>query len=570
MKFKIQPRPIRRTMVLLITLAMCTLAISMPAHAASLARAKTPKVERSYEWIRLTWKVPKGTKIRYEIRTADGRSKVRTQTVSRASKGKYKGRARVTIKGLTNSTKYSIKYRAIKGKRKSANKTLKATTTTRTPAAFKQRSIRIEPLVDGAKFSWDKTKWAKKYSVAIYPYFGDAPNSLKECQANSGCKLYSTSGSTITLTSAQLSTSTHSVSTSSGNWAYMRLFAQNGSKTRRAGETHFDPVKHQGWLPRPNTFMAQASPVTGESVTVASYNIHIPNDGKNTGNYTWAKRKGHVADSIITSVKSGASVIALQEASHTKKRNGASDSNERQFQELLSEIHARMGNRDLQLVDGAQINDGNWFPGQTWPQDTRIIYDSSRWEATTDPATPFLKTGTKVERDYRPAAWARLTSRSSQKSFCLASIHLNDSSQAIRNSQVATVIKNMNSGRFKSECASKPVVIAGDLNIYQNSRDGSRSRNEVREAFRKTGFHDTKSALVRKNLQYNSTPTGAQLSKSKTPFGLEHLQNGSLIDHILVRDGTGVSAFEVQLPPNKNWSQAGSDHLLIQATFGIG
>jgi endonuclease/exonuclease/phosphatase family metal-dependent hydrolase len=359
----------------------------------------------------------------------------------------------------------------------------------------------------------------------------------------------------VTLSAAQVAAA--GARAGSANHLYYRLRAVN--KTR-AGTVVRDWPYLQSVGVRP-----AAASTAGTALRVASFNVRTANavsDGR-----TWLRRAPLVAKTIVSR---NPGVVAVQElnphrADGQKLPVGTSL---RQTVSLLRALAAN-GAGKYRLVRTSPYGKPGVLEGT---QGARILYDSSRYsvvsrcpETSADgyysPSCTILlpiRAGDSG-KERRRAAYAVLQDRASGKRFYVVSAHLDArhsknltteaSLEALRGNQVKTALARVD----QLNTAHLPVVLAGDLNSWQNNKGGYRAHDTLVTA----GFYDTAAAATQVNIRY-TTMTDFARTVPSTTWGW-----GARLDVIAVKGIRGAQRFENVMKVTD--SNRASDHNMIVA-----
>ncbi|WP_375432120.1 hypothetical protein [uncultured Friedmanniella sp.] len=313
-------------------------------------------------------------------------------------------------------------------------------------------------------------------------------------------KIFTVAGTrrSVTLSAAQVRAAGAGLGT--GNHLYFRIYAVNGSTTR--AYPYLKAV-----MPK-----AAATTASGTSVRLASFNVRTARATSDKRN--WLKRAPDVARQIRDK---NPGVVALQELGPGRAdgKKGKTNGHTRQTVSLLNNLK-KVGAGKYRLVRTTPYVK----PGTTHnTQGARILYDSTRYRLAW--ACP-EKTGKKNystscslnlpllssdgESKRRSAAYALLENKRTGKRFWFASVHLDDRHSkskakekqynALRGRQMKAVYTRLAQVNTKK----RQVVVAGDVNSWQNNRVG----NAPHDYLVGQGFYDTAAARTRVRTQYTT------------------------------------------------------------------
>ena len=341
-------------------------------------------------------------------------------------------------------------------------------------------------------------------------------------------------------------------STGSANHLYFRLSAVNGSTTRAYPYL-------QAVLPK-----ATATKAKGSALRIASFNIRSAKLG---GSRQWLRRATDVAREIRNQ---NPGIVAVQELS-PGRADGKKASTTGSVRQTASLVHAMRsaGAGKYKLVRETPYIK----PGITHnTQGTRILYDTSRYSLISRCSD---KTGKrnysgscsmdlpKLSSDgrnaIRSAAYARFQDRRTGARMWVASVHLDSRHSSNRTKEHAyealraRQIQAVNARLAKLNTTGDKVVIAGDINTWQNNKGGYQAHDHMVRA----GFFDAANAQTRVNLQY---PT---INHFKTQLKPGANGFGSRIDAIMVKGSRGAKRFVNVMKPVD--SSRPSDHNMIVA-----
>ena len=362
----------------------------------------------------------------------------------------------------------------------------------------------------------------------------------------------------ITLSAAQVALA--GAPTASANHLYYRFRAVNHTSS---GTTVRD------WPYLQNVAVAPAAAPAGTALRVASFNVHTAT--ASTGVRPWSQRVSGVADTILSR---SPGVVALQELGigRADGTNLSTTGALTQDQSLVSTLHARGGTR-YQLV-----REGRYVPPGTAEaiQGARLLYDSSRyrlvsscadtapqasWSPSCTIALPLLPGDNGWLR--RHAAYAVFADRATGKQFFLASVHLDQRQstswaterryEQLRATQVKAVMTRLNT----LNTGHLPIVLAGDLNTWQNNQFGY----DAHDAMVAGGYYDTAAARSQVNVRFTTMNHFATTVPTSTTGW------GSRLDVITVKGATGAARFENVMRVTD--SNRPSDHNMVVADLRL-
>jgi endonuclease/exonuclease/phosphatase family metal-dependent hydrolase len=368
-------------------------------------------------------------------------------------------------------------------------------------------------------------------------------------------RVFSFSGArhSITLSAAQVASAGAAPAT--GNHLYFRLTAVN---TAGAGTAYRAYPKLQAGVPRP------VSPKSsGTVIRVGTFNVRT---AKATGDArTWLRRASDVAREISSH---NPGVVALQELGPGRAdgKNGTTTGTIRQTVSLQKALNGVGAGRYHLVRTTPYVKAGS----KHGTQGARILYDTSKFRLLSNcPDTTgksSYSTSCSVELPLRggdsqglrrSAAFAEFQNKSTGKRFFFASMHLDDRHStnvntekkynALRGAQAAAVYSRISHLNARGE----QVIVAGDLNSWQNNRGG----NAPHDYYVGKGFYDTAAAQSKINFQYSTINHFAK-TISPGPNGY-----GVAIDVIMVKGSQGARRFENVM--KRVDSSRPSDHNLV-------
>lgn len=379
--------------------------------------------------------------------------------------------------------------------------------------------------------------------------FSKTSTSMPRSGRNAKIFTVSKAKRSVTLSAAQMASAGAGVETA--HHLYFRVFAVNGTAVRAYPYL-------QAKMP-----LAVTPKAGGTAIRVGSYNVRTARASSDAR--SWLSRAPDVARQIRDR---NPGVVAIQELGPGRADGGTGTTSggPRQTTSLTSALHSVGAGRYRLVRTTPYVAPGR--PHGT--QGARILYDVSRYSLL---STCSDTTGTSsyssscslelpgVAGDspsrQRSAAYAEFRDRRTGKRFWLASVHLDErhstdlakerSYDALRGRQMAAVntkIRNLNS-------RGDQVVIAGDINSWQNSRGGYAPHDYLVSQ----GFYDTAAALTRVNTQYSTiNHFDTTLQPAAQGFGVR-------IDVIMVKGAKGSRRFENVT--NRVDASRPSDHNLV-------
>ena len=423
------------------------------------------------------------------------------------------------------------------------------------PAKVTAVSARPGPGVGQITFSW-KSSGKNTTSFVIET----ALTSFKAGDARlpdhgRGYKYFTVSGKkrSVTLSAAQVAAAGARVS--SANHLYYRFKAVH--KTAKGTATAKWP--YQQWVA-----VQPATPSSvGTPLRVASFNVRT---AKAAGP-SWASRAPLVASTIIAR---NPGVVALQELGPGRAdgKDGALAGAVRQTDSLVNALRAK-GVTKYQLVRSTSYVQ----PGlPTGTQGARILFDSTRyrqvstcaettagsaWSPSCSMSLP--KLSADAASTVRHAAYVTLADLATGTQFVVVSVHLDarhstkasteHTLEALRATQLAAVLKRVaavNPGNL-------PVVLAGDLNSWQNNQNGYRAHDALVSA----GYFDTAAAKATVNARW-TTYNGFATTIPANASGW-----GARLDVIAVKGISAAARFENVM--TRVQTHRASDHNMVVA-----
>jgi endonuclease/exonuclease/phosphatase family metal-dependent hydrolase len=335
----------------------------------------------------------------------------------------------------------------------------------------------------------------------------------------------------------------------SANHLYFRVSAVNGSATRAY-------PKLQAVLPK-----AAGPKASGTALRVGSFNVL---SAKAAGPQ-WLRRATDVAREIKGQ---NPGIVALQELGPGRAdgKDGTTTGTVRQTTSLVNAMRS-VGASKYRLVRQTSYVKPGTSHGS---QGTRILYDTTRYSLISKCSE---KTGTrsysntcsvelpKLAGDsrsvIRSAAYARFQDRRTGTRLWVASVHLdarhsgNLKKERVYEALRARQMKVVTDRLAKLNTAGEKVVLAGDINTWQNNKGGHAAHDHLV----RSGYFDTANAQTKVNLKYS---TINHYAKRVTP-GANGF--GSRIDVIMVKGSKGAKRFTNVVKPVD--SSRPSDHNMI-------
>lgn len=364
----------------------------------------------------------------------------------------------------------------------------------------------------------------------------------------------------------------------SGNHLYVRVWSLD-AKPGRPVRTYSDGRLH-AVFPR-----GMASTGSGASVTMADWNVRIAGADSGTSHDWYRIRKPLVAQNLVDQAPG---IITVQEANPTSYTGSApsyrnpADHTNTQLLTLLGQLN-KDSSGAYRLVRSTYYADYMDPSNGATQQGERIIYDSSRYTLLSDcpdmTARLYYNTSCSVPlptstpgdpvhaNNKRWAGYAEFQVKQTGQRFWVVSVHLdnvgggNDPAATqrggddLRQAQVQAVLDRIAS----LNTAHEPVLLAGDLNTFENSK--SPHGYAAHDLLVRRGFYDTFAAAARSGYQYD-TVNDYGLNARPDISGV-----GARIDTIMTQGIAGADSWRhVRFNPGGVWP---SDHDMIVATFKL-
>ena len=435
------------------------------------------------------------------------------------------------------------------------------------PQNFSRQTVRAVRGLNKITVTWPARLRATGYTVTWAPSYANLPTSPATCVYP--CQHRFTRGTSMVLTSADLSTRGRTISSASGNTVRFKLFAHNGTLLNWTGLTYpFDAwvapaaTATTDWLPAINAQLPlPLPPATGRDVAITSFNLL---SASATGVPTWTTRAPLIAQQINAT---GSSIVATQEDSNSSV--GVNDGTKSQFQSLAD----RLAPSGWALADSRNWDYTLGATRSASSQATRIFYRTADWSQAENGA--FLThadvdgqtSGVNVDRW---VSWSRFQSTADPATqLCVLSVHLltnlgsyDVASADHRNAEVAQIVSELDNPsstvtrvgtRVGEACAGVPTVVAGDFNAAEGHAPYG---NQPQASLISAGFVDTTNAATRVNTRWTGPGTVTAW----------HETFGSQIDYIMAKGVGGARSFKVNAAPP---SDTGSDHYPVTAVVSV-
>lgn len=323
-------------------------------------------------------------------------------------------------------------------------------------------------------------------------------------------------------------------------------------RKRRIG-THHSPT---GWIKAPVTVVP---PGTAPRVTVGTFNVRTWNDeGPKSGPYSWETRRPKVVSTIL---ESGASVVAIEEASGSAASAGGTYGDRRQWNDLVDGLG---GSWAVTYPTAYKNAEDTLPPGR---QGTRIVYDADKVALLAGAAdSGSLPVAATTPKGVCWVPWAHFEDLATGKRFWFLSVHLTPGDDKAsgpfplwtnRNAQARAVIAKV--VQLHAATPEEQVIVGGDLNstIYTFPDNG------VHRIFVDADFYDAFASPVVDKGQYPTT-NSLRFPVAPSPHRRDYLltygpyQGSYSYENLAYTTATG-SPYAV-----------GSDHFMQVATLPIG
>ena len=420
-----------------------------------------------------------------------------------------------------------------------------------TPAKITSVSSTPGPLAGQLTISWKSAGTATTHfriETGLHSFtLGSTPRGYHKFYAPRRARTLTLEADDLALAGAPLGSASH---------LYFRVVAVNHTTA--------------GWKSRAYPYLQKqevqpvAPSANGSAIRVASFNVRSVK--ASTSSRSWVKRAPYVAKTIISRMPG---VIALQEDSPGpyNLKSGSM----RQTEHLLKTVKAQGGTSYAMVRTTPYAKSGT----KMGSQGARIMYDAKRYtllstcpemtgkyhyNASCTIRMPLPSGSSESKR--RLAPYAQFKDRATGQRFWFVSVHLDNRDgktpspefwETARGNQITAVTATMD----RLNTGNDPVIIAGDLNTWQNTRLSYAPHTNLLTA----GYYDTAAALTRINLHYSTM--NHFLTKAK--FYGEGF--GSRLDVIAVKGAAGASRFENVMKTTDSFRA--SDHNMIVSDFTI-
>ncbi|GAA1853697.1 endonuclease/exonuclease/phosphatase family protein [Microlunatus capsulatus] len=420
-----------------------------------------------------------------------------------------------------------------------------------TPSAITSVKATPGPGAGQVTFRWStagKNTAAFKLETGLTSFSKSRSSSLPTSGRNA--KVFTISGKSRSWTMSAAQASAAGASVASANHLYFRLSAVNGSATRAY-------PRLQAVLPK-----AAAPKAAGSPLRMGSFNIR---SAKVDGGPRWLSRATDVAREIRDQ---NPGIVAIQELSPGRAdgKNKSTTGSVRQTTSLVNAMRS-VGAPKYRLVRETPYVKPGVSHGS---QGTRILYDTSRYTLisrcaektgnrnySTSCSLDLPKLAGDGRNAIRSAAYARFQDRRTGAKLWVASVHLDArhsgslAKERVYEDLRARQIKTVTARLAQVNTTGDRVVLAGDINSWQNNKGGYRAHDHLVGA----GFFDGANAQSKVNLQYSTiNHFDTRLSPGANGFG-------SRIDVIMVKGSRGSKRFVNVMRPVD--SSRPSDHNMI-------
>jgi endonuclease/exonuclease/phosphatase family metal-dependent hydrolase len=492
--------------------------VSAPQAQLKIA---TPVVVPGRDRVTASWgAVPGATG--YQVRVSTAKRLIATVSTTSTT---------AVVSKLKKTTAYYVQVIAVPGVAAAASAVVKTKTTT----AYSSKPVITSVTPDGLntiKVTWTRVSPATSLDIRLS--WDNLPLTANQKSR------YTLFTFPATATSASLPIPAAYVGTigsTTGNAAYVRLIAHNGSRERRSTVAY-------GW---PGSL-----PAVGTALKVATFNVASV-AARPAGAFSWSSKRESVANAIKLAAPD---VLLTQELIPNPAWSGTSLTQ-------LEDLSNLLGGSGLQLAYSADrvkaIRYGS-RGNHIFVRSDQIKVINAGLVASSDLVSADWS---KLENRY--FAWALLQVRATGEYFYVASVHLlnQDGTTSRKNLRLA-LISAMDTYLAGLNQENYPVVIGGDFNV------GALGAYDAPQTLLSRGYFDTASANWRVNAKFNTTnPTFASRPRY-------HKYPESRIDYLFAKNtnGAGPTAYVNQLILNSNGSinsnYYGSDHNLQWATITLG
>ena len=429
------------------------------------------------------------------------------------------------------------------------------------PARVAAVTAKPGPGVGEVTFSWSQAganTTAFVIETGLTSFKANDPN-LPDHGRNARYFTVSPKRRSITLTAAQVASA--GARAGSANHLYYRLRAVNRTG---AGTGVRDWPYLQSVAVRPSVPSA-----SGTALRVASFNVRTAN--ATTDSRVWLTRAPLVGRTIASR---NPGVVAVQELGPGRADGMklSTTGSVRQTVSLTNALRA-IGADRYRLVRTTPYGKPGVVEGT---QGARILYDASRYRlvsrcAESSAGGNYSSSCTVMmpvragdaAKERRRAAYAVLEDRASGKRFFVVSAHLDARHsknltterglEALRGNQVRTVLSRVS----ELNTAHLPVVLAGDLNSWQNNKGGYAAHDALVAA----GFYDTAAATTQVNVRFTT------MNDFRRTLVASSSGWGARLDVIAVKGVTGAQRYENVMKVTD--ANRPSDHNMIVADIRL-
>ena len=402
-----------------------------------------------------------------------------------------------------------------------------------TPSSITSVKATPGPGAGQVTFRWTtagKNTAAFKIETGLTSFSKSSRSSLPTSGRNAKVFTVGKTRRSVTLTAEQLRAAGASVE--SANHIYFRFFAVNGKATRAYPYL-------QAVLPKPMAPKASGSPLR-----MASFNVR---SSKIASGPSWLSRATDVAREIRDQ---NPGIVAVQELGPGRAdgRNLSTTGSVRQTTSLVNAMRS-VGAGKYKLVRSTPFIKPGVSHGT---QGARLLYDTSRYTHISNCPEKTGKSNysgscsldlprlaSDSRKAIRSASYARFQDRRTGTRLWVASVHL-DSRHSSKVSKEKTYealrlrqIKAVQARLAKVNTAGDKVIIAGDINTWQNNKGGYAAHDYLVGA----GYFDGAAAQTRVNFQYSTS------NKFATRQPVSSNGFGSRIDVVMVKGSKGAKRF---------------------------